>query len=197
MDDKLLVAIRSIFIFFNFTKSSSNAGIIPLHTMTPVTFLLVSFLAQSIYLFNCFIASLPILFSFNSIIIELPFLSSKIKSIRPTGVSTCLPFKIRFSPTKFGITPDEKLKKTVEKIIEEFKKRGYDIGEDVTELVEERSDVAKALSETKFKNIEFFNVDEENSVGFTLEDIQVNFFLEYGEDEEGKWYEASAEIINF
>ena len=92
---------------------------------------------------------------------------------------------------------DEKLKKTVEKIIEEFKKRGYDIGEDVTELVEERSDVAKALSETKFKNIEFFSVDEENSVGFTLEDMQVNFFLEYGEDEEGKWYEASAEIINF
>lgn len=92
---------------------------------------------------------------------------------------------------------DEKLKKTVEKIIEEFKKRGYDIEEDVTELVEERSDVAKALSETKFKNIEFFNVDEESSVGFTLEDMQVNFFLEYGEDEEGKWYEASAEIINF
>ena len=30
---------------------------------------------------------------------------------------------------------DEKLKKTVEKIIEEFKRRGYDIGEDVTELV--------------------------------------------------------------
>ena len=48
---------------------------------------------------------------------------------------------------------DEKLQKTVERIIEEFKKRGYDIGEDVTELVEERSDVAKALSETKFKNI--------------------------------------------
>lgn len=92
---------------------------------------------------------------------------------------------------------DEKLLKTVEKIIEEFKKRGYDIGEDVIELVESREDVAKALSGTKFKNIEFFNIDEENSVGFTLDDIQVNFFIEYGEDEEGKWYEASAEIINF
>ena len=92
---------------------------------------------------------------------------------------------------------DEKLQKTVERIIEEFKKRGYDIGEDVIELVDGRSDVAKALMETKFKNIEFFNVDEENSVGFTLEDMQVNFFIEYGEDEEGKWYEASAEIINF
>lgn len=92
---------------------------------------------------------------------------------------------------------DEKLKKTVEKIVEEFKKRGYDIEEDVKELVEERSDVAKALLGTKFKNIEFFDVKEENSVGFTLEDMQVNFFIEYGEDEEGKWYEASAEIINF
>lgn len=92
---------------------------------------------------------------------------------------------------------DEKLQKTVERIIEEFKKRGYDIGEDVTELVESRSDVAKALSETKFKSIEFFDVKEENSVGFTLEDMQINFFVEYGEDEEGKWYEASVEIINF
>lgn len=91
----------------------------------------------------------------------------------------------------------EKLLKTVEKIIEEFNKRGYDIAEDVVELVESRKDVAEKLEAVKFKNIEFFNVDEENSVGFTLDDMQVNFFVEYGEDEEGKWYEASAEIINF
>ncbi len=91
----------------------------------------------------------------------------------------------------------EKLLKTVEKIIEEFNKRGYDIAEDVVELVESREDVAEKLEAVKFKNIEFFNVDEENSVGFTLDDMQVNFFVEYGEDEEGKWYEASAEIINF
>ncbi len=91
----------------------------------------------------------------------------------------------------------EKLLKTVEKIIEEFNRRGYDIAEDVVELVESREDVAEKLEAVKFKNIEFFNVDEENSVGFTLDDMQVNFFVEYGEDEEGKWYEASAEIINF
>lgn len=91
----------------------------------------------------------------------------------------------------------EKLLKTVEKIIEEFNRRGYDIAEDVVELVESRKDVAEKLEAVKFKNIEFFNVDEENSVGFTLDDMQVNFFVEYGEDEEGKWYEASAEIINF
>lgn len=91
----------------------------------------------------------------------------------------------------------EKLEKNLEKIIAEFKNRGYDIEEDVRELVEAREDVAKRLEETKFKNIEIFNVDEENSVGFTLDDMQVNFFIEYGEDEEGKWYEASAEIINF
>ena len=91
----------------------------------------------------------------------------------------------------------EKLEKNLEKIIAEFKNRGYNIEEDVRELVETREDVAKRLEETKFKNIEIFNVDEENSVGFTLDDMQVNFFIEYGEDEEGKWYEASAEIINF
>lgn len=92
---------------------------------------------------------------------------------------------------------DEKLEKKVNGVIKEFKKRGYELDEDVVELVETNEEVANALLETKFKNIEFFDVPEENSVGFTLPDMQVNFFVEYGEDEEGKWYEASVDLIRF
>lgn len=92
---------------------------------------------------------------------------------------------------------NEKLEKKVNRIIEEFEKRGYSIGEDLIELVETNKSVEEGLLNEKYKNIEFFDVPEENSVGFTLSDMQVNFFLEYGEDEEGKWYEATVEIINF
>lgn len=92
---------------------------------------------------------------------------------------------------------DNKVVGLVGKINEEFKRRGFEIEEDLIELVESSEEVEKALLETKFKKIEFFNIPEENSVGFTLEDIQVSFYLEYGEDEEGPWYEASAEIVNF
>lgn len=92
---------------------------------------------------------------------------------------------------------DKKVEKIVRKIDEEFKKRGFEITEDLEELVETTESVAKALENTNFNNIEIFQVDEENAIGFTLAEMQINFFIEYGEDEEGPWYEASAEIINF
>lgn len=92
---------------------------------------------------------------------------------------------------------DKKIEKIVKKIDEEFKKRGFEITEDLNELVETTESVAKALANTNFNNIEIFQVNEENAIGFTLDEMQVNFFIEYGEDEEGPWYEASVEIINF
>lgn len=92
---------------------------------------------------------------------------------------------------------DKKIEKIVKKIDEEFKKRGFEITEDLIELVETTESVSKALASTNFNNIEIFQVDEENAIGFTLDEMQVNFFIEYGEDEEGPWYEASVEIINF
>ncbi|MCF2612206.1 MULTISPECIES: hypothetical protein [Fusobacterium] len=92
---------------------------------------------------------------------------------------------------------DKKVEKLVRKIDEEFKKRGFEITEDLEELVETTPSVEKALGNTNFNSIEIFQVDEENAIGFTLDEMQVNFFIEYGEDEEGPWYEASAEIINF
>ncbi|MCI6151817.1 MULTISPECIES: hypothetical protein [Fusobacterium] len=92
---------------------------------------------------------------------------------------------------------DKKIEKIVKKIDEEFKNRGFEITEDLIELVETTESVSKALANTNFNNIEIFQVDEENAIGFTLDEMQVNFFIEYGEDEEGPWYEASVEIINF
>ncbi|MGL4629102.1 hypothetical protein [Cetobacterium sp.] len=91
----------------------------------------------------------------------------------------------------------EELMKKIDRVNEEFEKRDFFIKEDIIELFEQREDLAEKLDATKFKKIEFFTVAEENCVGFTLEDVQVNFFIEFGEDEEGEWYEATAEIISF
>lgn len=92
---------------------------------------------------------------------------------------------------------EDKLINLLKRINNEFEKRGYFIEEDLKELVEGDKNVSNRLTNTKFKKIEFFDIEEEKSVGFTLEDVQVNFFIEYGEDKEGNWYEATAEIIYF
>lgn len=91
----------------------------------------------------------------------------------------------------------EELLKRIEKINSEFEKRDFFLKEDLIELFETREDLREKLENTKPKKIEFFSIEEENCVGFTLEDVQVNFFVEFGEDEEGPWYEATAEIVFF
>lgn len=92
---------------------------------------------------------------------------------------------------------EEKLINLLEKINYEFEKRGYFIEEDLKELVKRNQNISDRLMKTKFKKIEFFDIKEEKAVGFTLDDVQVNFFIEYGEDEKGKWYEATAEVVYF
>lgn len=91
----------------------------------------------------------------------------------------------------------EKLRKKIHTISEEFEKRGFSIEEDLVELAETREDIAERIENTKFKKISFFQDDELNSVGFTLEDVQVEFIVTLGEDEQGPWYEATAEIRFF
>ncbi|MEG0069316.1 hypothetical protein [Cetobacterium sp.] len=91
----------------------------------------------------------------------------------------------------------EEILKKIDRINDEFEKRDFFIKEDLIELFQEREDLRTKLDEIKFKKIEFFNIAEEDCVGFTLDDVQVNFFVEFGEDEEGPWYEATAEIITF
>ncbi|WP_297406696.1 hypothetical protein [uncultured Cetobacterium sp.] len=91
----------------------------------------------------------------------------------------------------------EEILKKIERINAEFEKKEFFIKEDLIELFTEREDLREKLDEIKFKKIEFFNIEEENCIGFTLEDVQINFFVEFGEDEEGEWYEATAEIMFF
>ncbi|MGL4688210.1 MAG: hypothetical protein ACRCVS_05920 [Fusobacteriaceae bacterium] len=92
----------------------------------------------------------------------------------------------------------EKTLARIDKISDAFSRRGYDyLKEDITELLKEQPDLAEKIDKIKFNNIEFFNDDSLNSIGFTLEDTQVEFFIEIGEDEDGPWYEASAEVLYF
>lgn len=91
----------------------------------------------------------------------------------------------------------EKLVKRIGTISREFEKLGYNLEEDLLELAEMREDIAEKLENTKYKKIEFYEDKELHSVGMTLEDVQIEFFITEGEDEEGPWYEAEAEIIFF
>ncbi|STO31554.1 Uncharacterised protein [Fusobacterium necrogenes] len=91
----------------------------------------------------------------------------------------------------------EKLLKKIGSISKEFEKRGYTLEEDLVELVKTREDIAQKLENTKFKKIEFFQDEELHSIGLTLEDVQIEFFVTEGEDEQGPWYEAEVEIIFF
>lgn len=93
---------------------------------------------------------------------------------------------------------DEKTAQKIEKIQEVFQEKGFGyLKEDLDDFFQEREDVVKKINDIKFSKIEFFTAPETNSIGFTLSDIQVEFFVETGEDEEGPWYEATAEILDF
>ncbi|MGL5963796.1 MAG: hypothetical protein ACRCZ9_00725 [Fusobacteriaceae bacterium] len=93
---------------------------------------------------------------------------------------------------------DEKTTQKLQKIQEVFQEKGFGyLKDDLIDFFEEREDVVQKIKDIKFNKIEFFTESETNSIGFTLSDIQVEFFVETGEDEEGPWYEATAEILNF
>jgi len=82
-------------------------------------------------------------------------------------------------------------------IHKKFEELGFSIREDIAELLTLYPEIAEKLDNTKARKIAFFCDPEENSVGFTLEDVQVEFFLTIGEDDEGPWYEAEAEVRYF
>ncbi|RUA08307.1 MAG: hypothetical protein DSY38_01865 [Fusobacteria bacterium] len=89
----------------------------------------------------------------------------------------------------------EKLDRRVVAISEKMKELGFDLEEDMRELVELREDIAELILTTKLKKISYFVEKDNKGVGFYLGDLQITFFLEYGEDEEGPYYEATVEII--
>ena len=89
----------------------------------------------------------------------------------------------------------EKLDRRVIAISEKMSELGFDLEEDMKELVEIRKDIAELILTTKLKKMEYFVEKDGNGVGFYLGDFQITFFIEIGEDEEGPYYEATAEIL--
>jgi hypothetical protein len=89
----------------------------------------------------------------------------------------------------------EKLDRRVVAISEKMSELGFDLEEDMKELVEIREDIAELILTTKLKKMEYFVEKDGNGVGFYLGDFQITFFIEFGEDEEGPYYEATAEIL--
>lgn len=92
---------------------------------------------------------------------------------------------------------NDKTQHKINNIVNQFKKMGFLIEEDVMEFFQERADIVLKLEKIKYNKIEFFTDNDRNSVGFTLDDVQIEFQLIYGEDQEGPWYETIAEIIFF
>lgn len=89
----------------------------------------------------------------------------------------------------------EKLDRRILVIGEKLNELGFDLEEDMRELVDMRTDVAELILATKLKKIKYFLEKEGKGVGFYLGDLQITFFVEYGEDDEGPYYEATAEIL--
>jgi len=89
----------------------------------------------------------------------------------------------------------EKLNRRVVAISKKMSELGFELEEDMKELIEMRDDIAELILTTKLKKIKYFVEKEGNGVGFYLGDLQITFFIEYGEDDEGLYYEATAEIL--
>jgi hypothetical protein len=92
---------------------------------------------------------------------------------------------------------EEKKETRLDFVHKKFEEMGYSIREDIAELLDQYPDIREKLEDTKARKITFFCDAEENSVGFTLPDAQVEFFLTTGEDDKGPWYEAEAEVRYF
>lgn len=84
----------------------------------------------------------------------------------------------------------EKLERRLDVIGENLKELGYDLREDLDELIEQRPDIANLIVTTKLKKIEYFQDVEQNFLGFLVGHLHITFMMEFGEDEEGSFYDV-------
>lgn len=90
----------------------------------------------------------------------------------------------------------EKLERRINVILEEINKRGFDIREEFLELMEENPEIKEKILETKLKKITYFADEEDKKfVGLNIADYNISFDFEYGEDEEGPYYDVEAFIV--
>lgn len=92
---------------------------------------------------------------------------------------------------------EEKVLKKIKTINENFVKLGFDLEEELIELLQERNDIKERIENIKYKKITFSKDEESNSYIMNLEDCQISFDILYGEDEEGPWYEVDCNILFF
>lgn len=92
---------------------------------------------------------------------------------------------------------EEKVLKKIKTINENFMKLGFDLEEELIELLQERNDIKEKIENIKYKKITFSKDEENNSYIMNLEDCQISFDILYGEDKEGPWYEVECNILFF
>lgn len=92
---------------------------------------------------------------------------------------------------------EEKLLKKIKTINENFIKLGFDLEEDLIELLTQREDIKEKIESTKYKKMTFSKDEENDSYILNLEDCQISFDILKGEDEEGLWYEVECNILFF
>lgn len=90
----------------------------------------------------------------------------------------------------------EKLERRINAIIEKFKELGYDMSEEIKELLEAREDISELILNTKLKSIEYFEDKEKDIVGMYIANLHITFKFIYGEDEEGPWYEVDCHVLD-
>ena len=92
---------------------------------------------------------------------------------------------------------EEKLLKKIKTINENFINLGFDLEEDIIELLNQREDIKNRIENTKYKKMTFSKDEETNSYILNLEDCQISFDIIEGVDEEGPWFEVECNIIFF
>ena len=92
---------------------------------------------------------------------------------------------------------EEKLLKKIKTINENFINLGFDLEEDIIELLNQREDIKNRIENTKYKKMTFSKDEETNSYILNLEDCQISFDIIEGKDEEGPWFEVECNIIFF
>lgn len=90
----------------------------------------------------------------------------------------------------------EKLERRVDAISAKMKELGYDMKEDIEDLLEQRPDIAELILTTKLKSIDYFADEENNRAGFYIANLHITFQYIYGEDEEGPWYEVDCHVLD-
>lgn len=85
----------------------------------------------------------------------------------------------------------EKLERRLDFIGEKLNEFGYDLREDLDDLIEQRQDIAELILNTKLKKIEYFHDQEQNFLGFLIANLHITFILEFDQDEDGEFYDVA------